>query len=83
MWIAEEAQFTELTSQRIIGHQATDERLTGVEQELDGLDGLQEANHAGEYTQYTGFGTTGSQGHGRWLWIETAIARPFIGFEDG
>jgi hypothetical protein len=35
--IAEEAQFTKLACQAIVGHKATNQRITYTEQELDGL----------------------------------------------
>ena len=44
--------------ERVVGQQATHQRLAEVEDQLDGLDGLNGANDAGQYAQHAGLGTT-------------------------
>src|SRR2546425_1003502 len=81
--IAEEAQFTKLPGQGIVGHQTTNQRITDIEQELDGLGCLQHANNAWQHAQYTGFCAAWRKLWRRRLWIETAITRSIVGLEDG
>src|SRR5260370_1390666 len=81
--IAEEAQFTEIASQSVIGHQATNQRLANAKQEFDGLCRLQQTDDAGQYAQNSCLCATWRQLWRRRLRIETAIARPFVRLEDG
>src|SRR5579875_1023277 len=78
-----ETQLTELTSESIIGHHATHQWLTQVEQKLDGLGRLQDADDAGQNAQHASLGAAWSQRGRRRLRIKAAIARPLVGFEDG
>src|SRR5947209_1182731 len=81
--IAEQTQFTELTRQRIISHQATNQWITNAQQHLDCLCCLQQANNTRKHSQYACLCTAWGQGRRRRLGIETTIARTFVWLEDG
>src|SRR5581483_453483 len=79
--IAEEPQLTELASQGIIGHQAAYQRISKLEQQLDGLGCLKQTNRARKHAQHASFGAARCQRGRRRLGIEAAIAWPIIGLE--
>src|SRR5579885_221451 len=81
--VSVETQFAEFTGEGVIGHHATHQRLANVEQELDRLGRLQDTDDAGQHAQHARLGAAWSQRHRGRLWIETAIARPLVRFEDG
>ena len=53
--IAEELQFAELASQGVIGHQATYQRISKIEQQLDRLGCLKQSNGARQHAQHSSF----------------------------
>src|ERR1041385_6626721 len=73
----------ELALQRLIYHEAADQRTSQLEQHPDGLRRLEQTAYSCAPAQDTGvFSSRGQRGRGR-LGEEAAIARPLSGHEHG
>src|SRR5215471_2289265 len=81
--ILAQLQLPELHSQGVKQHQAADQRIAFPYYQLDCLDRLDHSDYAGQHAKDTSFGTARHQTRRRRLGVQTSVARPLLGIENG
>src|SRR5439155_8142626 len=81
--ITSQPNLAEAHAERVIGQQPADQRLADPQDALDGLRRLHQPHHAWEHAQDPGLASAGDEARRWWGGIQAAVARPFVGREDG
>ena len=83
VFIPTHLQLTKLHAERIIHHQAADQRFANVEQQFDRFSCHHKPNSAWEHAQDASLVSARDHAGRRWGWIHAPIARSIVWLEDG